>query len=294
MPADLPICRTCGVQYGAPRENCPICDDQRQYVGWDGQQWTTLAELRDEGHRGLIQEEGPGVVGVGAQPPTAIGQRALLVRSPAGNVLGDMISYIDDDLVAAVRERAGSARSRSVIRTSTGRSGMLVGMDRKLLAPVRLSRFTDASRNPESQRARIGEYAADNGDTVIWTEVDDLGVSGAKPIRERPGLGPWLAPDRIASWDAIIADEADRLSRDMLDYLQFARDMAKLGKVIIDISDGTDTSTERGRQQRRRPHSCRTAGTRAYWDAARKGRTAKTRGGELERRPASIWLFPPL
>ena len=41
----------------------------------------------------------------------------------------------------------------------------------------------------------------------------------------------------------------DRLSRDMLDYLQFARDMAALGKVIIDVSDGTDTSTERGRQQ---------------------------------------------
>jgi hypothetical protein len=107
MPADLPICRTCGVQYGAPRENCPICEDERQYVGWDGQQWTTLAGLRDEGHRGRIQEEGPGVFGVGAQPPTAIGQRALLVRSPAGNVLWDMISYIDDDLVAAVRELGG-------------------------------------------------------------------------------------------------------------------------------------------------------------------------------------------
>jgi len=107
MPPDLPICRTCGVQYGAPRENCPICEDQRQYVGWDGQQWTTLAGLRDEGHRGLIREEGPGVFGIGAQPPTAIGQRALLVRSPAGNVLWDMISYIDDDLVAGVRELGG-------------------------------------------------------------------------------------------------------------------------------------------------------------------------------------------
>jgi hypothetical protein len=107
MPTDLPICRTCGVQYGAPRENCPICEDERQYVGWDGQQWTTVAGLRADGHRGLIREEGPGVVGVGAQPPTAIGQRALLVRSPAGNVLWDMISYIDDELVAGVRDLGG-------------------------------------------------------------------------------------------------------------------------------------------------------------------------------------------
>src|ERR1700689_5399954 len=94
MQADLPICRTCGVQYPAPREDCPICEDQRQYVGWDGQQWTSLAELRDAGHKGQVKPEGPGVVGVGAQPPTSIGQRALLVRAPSGNVLWDMITYI--------------------------------------------------------------------------------------------------------------------------------------------------------------------------------------------------------
>jgi hypothetical protein len=107
MRTDLPICRTCGVQYGAERPDCPICADERQYVGWDGQQWTTLAELRAAGHRGRIEEEGPGVVGVGASPPTAIGQRALLVRTPAGNVLYDMISYIDDELIEGVRELGG-------------------------------------------------------------------------------------------------------------------------------------------------------------------------------------------
>jgi hypothetical protein len=107
MQTDLPICRTCGVQYRAERPDCPICLDERQYVGWDGQQWTTLADLRAAGHRGRMEEEGPGVVGVGASPPTAIGQRALLVRTPAGNVLYDMITYIDDELIAGVRELGG-------------------------------------------------------------------------------------------------------------------------------------------------------------------------------------------
>src|SRR5215475_6765973 len=107
MSADLPICRTCGVQYSAPRDDCPICLDERQYVGWDGQQWTTLAELASAGHRCNIAEEGPGVLGIGAEPPTAIGQRALLVRTPAGNVLWDMITYLDDDLVEQVRELGG-------------------------------------------------------------------------------------------------------------------------------------------------------------------------------------------
>ena len=107
MNTGLPICRTCGVQYGAPREDCPICLDERQYVGWDGQQWTTLAELAAAGHRGRIEEEGPGVLGVGTEPATAIGQRALLVTAPGGNVLWDMITYLDDELAARIRGLGG-------------------------------------------------------------------------------------------------------------------------------------------------------------------------------------------
>ncbi len=107
MRTDLAICRTCGVQYGAPREDCPICLDERQYVGWDGQQWTTLAELAAAGHRGRIEEEGPGVLGVGTEPAVAIGQRALLVTTPGGNVLWDMITYLDGELAARVRGLGG-------------------------------------------------------------------------------------------------------------------------------------------------------------------------------------------
>lgn len=103
----LPTCSTCGVQYDAPRTDCPICEDERQYVGWQGQQWTTLAELRAGGHRGRVEEEGPGVFGVSAEPSVAIGQRALLVRSAAGNVLWDCVGYLDDDLVAEVERLGG-------------------------------------------------------------------------------------------------------------------------------------------------------------------------------------------
>lgn len=107
MRHELPICGTCGVQYDAPRVNCPICEDERQYVGWDGQQWTSLAALREAGHRGRIEEQGPGITGIGTDPAFAIGQRALLIHTPSGNVLWDMISYIDDDLVAQVTALGG-------------------------------------------------------------------------------------------------------------------------------------------------------------------------------------------
>ena len=84
---DLPICGTCGVQYAAPRDDCPICLDERQYVGWDGQHWTTLDELRAPG-TGRVAEEGAGVVGVGTDPatPSASG-RCWSVR-PAATCCG--------------------------------------------------------------------------------------------------------------------------------------------------------------------------------------------------------------
>ncbi|MEU6743384.1 MBL fold metallo-hydrolase [Streptosporangium sandarakinum] len=104
---DLPICVTCGVQYGEPRDDCPICEDERQYVGWEGQRWTSLRELREAGHRSVVAEEGPDVFGVGTDPATAIGQRALLVRTPSGNVLWDMVTHLDDDLIRQVNELGG-------------------------------------------------------------------------------------------------------------------------------------------------------------------------------------------
>jgi hypothetical protein len=56
------ICRQCGTQYPdseAPPEGCPICLDDRQFVRWTGQEWTTLDLLRRD-HALKFTEEGPG------------------------------------------------------------------------------------------------------------------------------------------------------------------------------------------------------------------------------------------
>ncbi|MGI8967525.1 MAG: MBL fold metallo-hydrolase [Chloroflexota bacterium] len=105
------ICVTCGTQFAEtdhPPESCPICTDERQYVGWDGQQWTTLGDLQAD-HRHDIRELEPDLQGIGAEPSFAIGQRALLVQSPAGNVLWDCISLLDDATITAVRDLGGIA-----------------------------------------------------------------------------------------------------------------------------------------------------------------------------------------
>jgi hypothetical protein len=100
------ICVTCGTQYAdrpGPPEHCAICSEERQYIGWQGQRWTTLAELRS-GHQNRLESEGPGLVGVGTDPRFAIGQRALHVRTSDGSgFLWDCISLVDDATVAAVQ-----------------------------------------------------------------------------------------------------------------------------------------------------------------------------------------------
>jgi hypothetical protein len=108
MDTSHPICATCGVQYehDVDRAHCKICEDERQYVGRDGQRWTSLAELGAEGRRGDVHEEVPGLWGVGTEAPFAIGQRALIIPGAGGNVLWDSVSYLDADTVAAV-ERVG-------------------------------------------------------------------------------------------------------------------------------------------------------------------------------------------
>src|SRR5579862_6838047 len=64
------ICATCGVQYpdtDEPPPGCPICQDERQYVHWGGQRWTTTAELARE-RTVVLREEEPGLIGVGVEP----------------------------------------------------------------------------------------------------------------------------------------------------------------------------------------------------------------------------------
>ncbi|HEY6957953.1 MAG TPA: hydrolase, partial [Candidatus Limnocylindria bacterium] len=106
------ICVTCAVQQSPtddPPAHCPICEDERQYVRQGGQKWTTLEELAAASHRIEVRELEPDLYGVGVTPPVAIGQRALLVRTPRGNLLWDCTGYIDAAGIEAVRALGGIA-----------------------------------------------------------------------------------------------------------------------------------------------------------------------------------------
>jgi glyoxylase-like metal-dependent hydrolase (beta-lactamase superfamily II) len=107
--ASLFICKACGTQFPEstePPRSCAICEDDRQYIPPAGQQWTTLERLR-AGYRNAFQQIEPNLIGIGITPDFAIGQRALLLRTPGGNFLWDCIALLDEATIQIVRALGG-------------------------------------------------------------------------------------------------------------------------------------------------------------------------------------------
>lgn len=103
------ICVTCGTQFTStdqPPEHCPICEDERQYVGHGGQQWTTLDNLKRT-HRNSFRKKEEGLMAIGMEPSFAIGQRALIVQSKSGNILWDCIPLIDEATIELIKGIGG-------------------------------------------------------------------------------------------------------------------------------------------------------------------------------------------
>jgi hypothetical protein len=99
------LCVTCGTQYppsDAPPDRCPICLDERQYVGEGGQRWTTPEELASS-HANRTELHEPGLLAIATEPRFAIGQRALLVDG----LLWDCLSLLDDATAEAVAAHGG-------------------------------------------------------------------------------------------------------------------------------------------------------------------------------------------
>ena len=105
------ICVTCGMQYAPSEkepEGCPICLDERQYVGHSGQKWTTLDEYKKT-HKNVFTEEEADLHSIHPQPKAGIGQRAFVVQTKEGNVLWDCVPPLDDATVAAIKKLGGLA-----------------------------------------------------------------------------------------------------------------------------------------------------------------------------------------
>jgi hypothetical protein len=101
-------CFQCGAQFpdsATPPASCRICQDERQFVNWKGQQWLMREELA---HRyKLVWRDDLDVPGIGVEPSFAIAQRALLLREADGCVMWDCVPLATAEAIQYVRSLGG-------------------------------------------------------------------------------------------------------------------------------------------------------------------------------------------
>jgi len=204
------ICQTCAVQQPdtpQPPGTCPICADERQYVGWAGQQWTTMAEIAAD-HAVVVREEEPGLTGIGVQPAFGIGQRALLVRTPGGNVLWDCVPLLDE---------AARAQITSLGTALSAAAGLVKGAEQEAAS------VTEELNTPERDALR---KAFGEGST---------GKGVAKAVRGSAGAMKDLE-DRQKSRATRL--KRDALDRALLDLAAFYRDV-----LVVQLAAGVDLAS---------------------------------------------------
>jgi hypothetical protein len=112
---NLLICTACGTQFDIEDRSllkrCRICDDPRQFVPPTGQAFTTLSELKAAGHTNKRKslDGDDRFWSIWTEPKVAIGQRAILIKTPHGNVLWDCITFLDAKTISWINGLGGLA-----------------------------------------------------------------------------------------------------------------------------------------------------------------------------------------
>lgn len=100
----------------------------------------------------------------------------------------------------------------------------------------------------DAQRARIAAWCEATGARLVEI-VEDAGVSGAKPLGDRPG-GAKIAAllgARRPKVDAVVILRLDRLGRDAAETLALLRRFREGAVGLVSISDRIDLGTPQGR-----------------------------------------------
>jgi hypothetical protein len=203
-------CATCANQHAdtpRPPEVCAICADERQWVPPEGQRWTTLGELTGAGYRTEVRAVEPGLLGIGVSPQLAIGQRALLVRTPAGNLLWDPPGFIDGAAIEAVRAAGGLA---AVSASHPHFYGAIVEWSHAFGAASILLPEADRGwlmRPDPAVRTWSGRHEVLPGVTLVQCGGHFLGSAVVHWADGASGLGALLVGDTI-----MITPGADRVS----------------------------------------------------------------------------------
>lgn len=158
----------------------------------------------------------------------------------------------------------------------------------RLIAVKRISRDTEQSSALDRQEVRLSAAIKKGGhELVAW--VEDVTVSGAVNLWDRPALGKWLREPLIHLYDGIIVTEQDRLTRNDLHWWAFVGWCLEHDKQIIILDDPTfDITTPNGRMIA----SIKAAQAANYREAIRKKRLDQLQWFREERLwPGGKWPF---
>ena len=100
------VCKACGTSFETARDNCPICEDERQYIPVGGQEWVDFAALTAS-HTNKWEQLEPCLLSIKTVPKFAINQRALLLNTPHGNILWDCVANLDPATVTLIKALGG-------------------------------------------------------------------------------------------------------------------------------------------------------------------------------------------
>ncbi|KAI7769570.1 hypothetical protein LZL87_003060 [Fusarium oxysporum] len=106
------VCDTCGTQFPtsdrSTLKTCHICDDPRQFVPPSGQSFSTLGELKKKHKNEWTKcSSDENITFISSVPKLAIGQRAILIKTPEGNILWDCITLLDEETVDRIKSEGG-------------------------------------------------------------------------------------------------------------------------------------------------------------------------------------------
>jgi DNA invertase Pin-like site-specific DNA recombinase len=119
-----------------------------------------------------------------------------------------------------------------------------------VVAYVRVSTDEQVSSGAglEAQRAAIAAEAARRGWTIVGTYSDE-GISGAKDVHQRPGLGYAIELIESSHASVLMVAKTDRVARGLRTLLDVIDRVERADGAVVSVDGTIDTSSAAGRFQ---------------------------------------------
>lgn len=170
------ICATCGTRYRHAKTSadpCPVCNDDRQYIGDNGQEWTSYEQLASSRSIRFSQVQDQ-LYDLRITPSFAIAQKAHLVLSPSGNILWDCLPFLDAPTVAFIRSLGGL---KAIAISHPHYYSLMVEWARAFDCPVYLHAGDAPWVMDSDERIQLWE----GGEKELWDEIKIVHTAGHFP-----------------------------------------------------------------------------------------------------------------